>query len=84
MGVFLDPPDPILAGFLHRLPGDCFLCGDSVRGQLVVYWSGNDGHEVFLHPKCAQELGCHLISDALLAKGKAFKGPIPRPPEDAA
>ena len=62
----LSYPDPTRDAIIGK-PDRCFLCGAAVNG-IVVYWHGMAGRVVFLHPGCARELGCHLISDAVLAK----------------
>ena len=61
-------PDPNLARFIGE-PQPCFLCGEDIPLGMTVYWHGMGRRAVlWLHPACAQELGCHLISDALRAK----------------
>ena len=63
----LSRPDPALAAFIGE-PDQCFLCGAGLNG-IIVYWSGMGVERpLFLHPQCAQSLGCHLISDSVRAK----------------
>ena len=42
----------------------CFLCGKKIRGDNWVTWMGYEGG-LYLHPRCASELGQHLIRDAM-------------------
>lgn len=60
----------------------CYFCGGAIddHGQWV-YWSGADsvrggGGVVYLHPKCAIELGEHLVKDGFLAERKRVGRPI--------
>ena len=61
--------DDSLIGALGEEPDQCFFCGSALSG-ISVYWNGNveRPRNLFLHPVCAQELACHLISDAHKAK----------------
>lgn len=54
------------AGFdvpLAGEPGECFMCGNEMT-DMLVFWHSHLG-TIWLHPKCARDLGCHLISDAV-------------------
>jgi hypothetical protein len=41
----------------------CFLCGDSIDLLPCVFWSGNDGQQIFLHYSCVALFSAHLQSD---------------------
>ena len=62
----LSYPDPTRDAMIGK-PDGCFFCGAAVNG-IVVYWHGMAGRVVFLHPACAKELACDLISDSVRAK----------------
>lgn len=52
--------------------GACFYCGDGrPKDGITVMWSGRNGVDVWLHIRCAERLGMHLIADSREADLKA-------------
>ncbi len=44
----------------------CFLCSERFEwNDELVVWMGSTG-KISLHPWCATDLGCHLISDGVV------------------
>jgi hypothetical protein len=51
-----------LVQIFGETPHHCFFCGKPLVA-VTVYWSGDDGRNVYLHLRCSQELGVALIYD---------------------
>jgi hypothetical protein len=55
----------------HQVSGEagywCFHCGEFLQDPAVM-WSGGDGHTIYLHGPCAEDLMLRILRDALELK----------------